>query len=84
MSLSNTIQTPKENYIYNSTKIYKHNKPINIDIDSICEDLYKSASNREVFNKIMSGLEKDILSSESEKSKKQLNQPNQNFKSMIN
>ena len=84
MSLQNTIQPPKENYIYNSTKIYKHNKPINIDVDSICEDLYKSASNREIFNKIMSGLEKDILSSETEKSKKQINQPNQNLKNIIN
>ena len=83
MSFSNTqYQVPKENYIYNSTKIYKHNQPINIDVDFICEDLYKSASNREIFNQIMQGLEKDILSSETDKVKNKFQ--NQSLKSSLN
>lgn len=84
MSFSNNqSDISKENYIYNSTKIYKHNQPINIDIDSICEDLYKSASNREIFNQIMQGIEKDILSSETDKMKNNKFQK-QSFKSSLN
>ena len=84
MSFSNNqSDISKENYIYNSTKIYKHNQQINIDIDSICEDLYKSASNREIFNQIMQGIEKDILSSETDKMKNNKFQK-QSFKSSLN
>ena len=59
------------NYVYNSTKIYKNNYPIDIDIDSICDELYSVAGNRSSFEDIMKRIEKDILTSEvTKKSKK--------------
>ena len=27
----------QSNYVYNSTKIYRNNYPIDIDVDSLCE-----------------------------------------------
>ena len=59
------------NYVYNSTKIYKNNYPIDIDIDSICDELYSVAGNRSSFEDIMKRIENDILTSEvTKKSKK--------------
>ncbi len=52
------------NYVYNSTKIYKNNYPIDIDVDSICEELYSIAGNRSSFEDIMKRIENDILTSE--------------------
>jgi len=61
----------QSNYIYNSTKIYKNNYPIDIDVDSICDELYSIAGNRESFEEIMKRIENDIMNSEvSKKSKK--------------
>ena len=61
----------ESNYVYNSTKIYKNNYPIDIDVDSICDELYSIAGNRASFEEIMKRIENDILTSEvSKKSKK--------------
>ena len=60
----------KQNYVYNSTKIYKNNYPIDIDVDSICEELYSIAGNRASFEDIMKRIENDILTSEVTKKKK--------------
>jgi len=54
-----------ENYIYNSTKLYKNNKPIDLNIDKICDELYNASGNKELFDKIMKGIENDVMSSES-------------------
>ena len=54
-----------ENYIYNSTKLYKNNKPIDLNIDKICDELYNVSGNKELFDKIMKGIENDVMSSES-------------------
>ena len=69
----------QSNYIYNSTKIYKNNYPIDIDVDSICDELYSIAGNRESFEEIMKRIENDIMTSEvSKKSKKDENGIKQN------
>ena len=61
----------ESNYVYNSTKIYKNNYPIDIDVDSICDELYSIAGNRASFEEIMKRIENEILTSEvSKKSKK--------------
>ena len=60
----------EQNYVYNSTKIYKNNYPIDIDVDSICEELYSIAGNRASFEDIMKRIENDILTSEVTKKKK--------------
>ena len=61
----------ESNYVYNSTKIYKSNYPIDIDVDSICDELYSIAGNRASFEEIMKRIENDILTSEvTKKSKK--------------
>ena len=57
----------KDNFQYNSTCLYKNNVPINLDIDSICDDLYKCADNKELFDEIMKGIEKDVMTSDLEK-----------------
>ena len=62
--MSITSQIHNETFKYNSTTLYKNNLPLNIDIDSICEDLYKNGTNKEVFNEIMSSIEKEVLSSD--------------------
>lgn len=62
MSVTSKVQN--ETFKYNSTTLYKNNLPLNIDIDSICEDLYKNGTNKEVFNEIMSSIEKEVLSSD--------------------
>ena len=54
-----------ENYIYNSTKLYKNNIPIELNIDTICEQLYNAGGNKELFDKIMKGIENDVMTSES-------------------
>ena len=54
-----------ENYVYNSTKLYKNNKQIDLNIDKICEELYNASGNKELFDKIMKGIENDVMSSES-------------------
>ena len=54
-----------ENYVYNSTKLYKNNKQIDLNIDKICEELYNASVNKELFDKIMKGIENDVMSSES-------------------
>ena len=43
--MSVTSQIPNETFKYNSTTLYKNNLPLNIDIDSICDDLYKNDIN---------------------------------------
>ena len=60
----------EQNYVYNTTKIYKNNYPIDIDVDSICEELYSIAGNRASFEDIMKRIENDILTSEVTKKKK--------------
>ena len=60
----------EQNYVYNSTKIYKNNYPIDIDVDTICEELYSIAGNRASFEEIMKRIENDILTSEVTKKKK--------------
>ena len=57
-------QSNQSNYVYNSTKIYKNNYPINIDIDSICEQLYSIAGNRASFEDIMKKVDNDVLTSD--------------------
>ena len=65
------LDQSESNYVYNSTKIYKNNYPIDIDVDSICDELYSIAGNRASFEEIMKRIENDILTSEvSKKSKK--------------
>ena len=58
------LEKDETNYVYNSTKIYKNNYPIDIDIDSICDELYSVAGNRASFENIMKRIENDILTSE--------------------
>ena len=57
------------NYVYNSTKIYKNYYPIDIDIDSITEELYNVAGNRSAVEEIIQKVENDILTSDLKKSK---------------
>ena len=65
------MDSNQSNYVYNSTKIYKNNYPIDIDIDSICEELYSIAGNRSSFEDIMKRVEDEVLTSDDfKKSKK--------------
>jgi len=57
------------NYVYNSTKIYKNNYPVDIDIDSISEELYSVAGNRSAVEEIIQRVENDILTSDLKKTK---------------
>ena len=66
----NSNQENQSNYVYNSTKIYKNNYPIDIDIDSICDELYTIAGNHSNFDDIMTKIEKDILTSDNIKKEK--------------
>ena len=61
------MDSNQSNYIYNTTKIFKNNYPINIDIDSISEELYSIAGNRASFEEIMKKLENDVLASDDPK-----------------
>ena len=60
----------KSNYVYNCTKIYKNNYPINVDVDSICDELYNIAGNRASFEDIMKRVENDVLNSDDVKKAK--------------
>ena len=62
-------QKSQTNYVYNSTKIYKNNYPVDIDIDSISEDLYNVAGNRSAVEEIIQKVENDILTSDLKKTK---------------
>ncbi len=74
------IEQNPTNYIYNSTKIYRNNYPIDIDVDTICEELYSNAGNRQTFEEIMKKVENDILTAEvSRKAKKEDKYPKQNM-----
>ena len=57
------------NYVYNSTKIYKNNYPVDIDIDSISEELYSVAGNLSAVEEIIQRVENDILTSDLKKTK---------------
>ena len=59
----------KTNYVYNSTKIYKNNYPVDINIDSITQELYNVAGNRSAVEEIIHRVENDILHSDIKKSK---------------
>ena len=65
------MDSNKPNYVYNSTKIYRNNYPIDINIDSICDELYDIAGNRSSFEEIMKKLENDILTSDNIKKTKE-------------
>ena len=65
------MDSNKPNYVYNSTKIYRNNYPIDINIDSICDELYDIAGNRSNFEEIMKKLENDILTSDNIKKAKE-------------
>ena len=58
------------NYVYNSTKIYRNNYPIDMDVDNLSEELYNIAGNRASFEDIMKRVENDILTSDSIKKEK--------------
>ena len=62
-------QRSQTNYVYNSTKIYKNNYPIDIDIDLISEELYNVAGNRSAVEEIIQKVENDILSSDLKRTK---------------
>ena len=62
-------QRSQTNYIYNSTKIYKNNYPIDLDIDLISEELYNVAGNRSAVEEIIQKVENDILSSDLKRKK---------------
>ena len=69
----------QSNYVYNSTKIYRNNYPIDIDVDSLCEELYSIAGNRASFEEIMKRVENDVLTSDDvKKSRKEENKLKQN------
>ncbi len=72
------------NYVYNSTKIYKNNYPIDIDIDSISEDLYNVAGNRFSVEEILQKVENDILNSDLKKVKSDEKMTKQNNLYTIN
>ena len=57
----------KSNYVYNITKIYKNNYPVNIDIDLICDKLYTIAGDRPSFSELMNKIEQDIMTSDDAK-----------------
>ena len=65
------MDSNKPNYVYNSTKIYKNNYPIDINVDSICDELYDIAGNQSNFEEIMKKLENDILTSDNIKKTKE-------------
>ena len=78
-------QKSQTNYVYNSTKIYKNNYPVDIDIDSISEDLYNVAGNRSAVEEIIQKVENDILTSDLKRTKpeEKITKPN-NYYTMNN
>ena len=64
-------QKSQTNYVYNSTKIYKNNYPVDIDIDTIAEELYNVAGNRSAVEDIIQKVENDILTSDLKKTKQE-------------
>ena len=64
------MDSNQSNYVYNSTKIFKNNYPIDIDIDSICEELYSIAGNRSTFEDIMKRIENDVMTSDDDKKRR--------------
>ncbi len=64
------MDSNQSNYVYNCTKIYKNNYPINVDVDSICDELYNIAGNRASFEDIMKRVENDVLNSDDVKKAK--------------
>ena len=64
-------QKSQTNYVYNSTKIYKNNYPVEIDIDTIAEELYNVAGNRSAVEDIIQKVENDILTSDLKKTKQE-------------
>ncbi|MCQ2817594.1 MAG: hypothetical protein MJ252_10050 [archaeon] len=54
----------KESSIINNLNVSKESKSLNIDIDSICEELYSVGDNKKRFLQIMSDLEKEVLGSD--------------------
>ena len=67
------------NYVYNSTKIYKNNYPIDMDVDALCEELYSIAGNRASFEEIMKRIENDVLTSDDVKKEKKEDKIKQNI-----
>ena len=72
------------NYVYNSTKMYKNNYPIDIDIDSITQELYSVAGNRSAVEEIIHRVENDILNSDIKKPRLDDKNFRNNFYSMNN
>ena len=72
------------NYVYNSTKLYRNNYPIDVDVDSICEELYSIAGNRASFEDIMKRIENDVLTSDDAKKVKKDDKIRQNIFYSIN
>ena len=72
------------NYVYNSTKIYRNNYPIDIDVDSLCEELYSVAGNRGSFEEIMKRIENDVLTSDDVKKVRRDDKIRQNIFYSIN
>lgn len=70
--------TNPNDYIYNSTKVYKNNYPVDIDIDMISSELYDHAGNRSNFEEIMKKIENDILTSDDSNSVKPLKKEEKN------
>ena len=64
------MDSNQSNYVYNCTKIYKNNYPIDIDIDSICDELYSIAGNHSSFEEIMKRIENEVLASDDYKKAK--------------
>ena len=67
--MSNT----QNKFIYNNICLYKNNQPLDIDIDVICDELYAVADNKQKFKEIMDKLEKDVLSSDIDPPKRNIN-----------
>lgn len=57
----------KSKYIFNSVNLSKNNKPLDLDIESLCEDLYSVRDSKKSFLKMMSELNKDVLCSDIDK-----------------
>lgn len=68
--MSIKLPEPVENYIYNNTCLYKNQNQIDLDVDAICEELYKCAGDREAFDSIMDKLEANVMSSDVERKPK--------------
>lgn len=71
------LPEPVENYIYNTTCLYKNQNQIDLDVDAICEELYKTAGDREAFDSIIEKLESNVMSSDTERKPKNIEYPQQ-------